>query len=87
MSLSLAATMILVEELRHRGEDFCLVTVIRTANATSAKAGAKAVVTRRDAARFHRRRLRAGCGDQDGAGRDAGRSAPPDPGTAKGRRR
>jgi xanthine dehydrogenase accessory factor len=46
MSLSLAATMSLVEELRHRGEDFCLVTVIRTANATSAKAGAKAVVTR-----------------------------------------
>ena len=45
MSLSLAATMSLVEELRHRGEDFCLVTVIRTANATSAKAGAKAVVT------------------------------------------
>jgi xanthine dehydrogenase accessory factor len=46
MSLSLAATMSLVEELRHRGEDFCLVTVIRTANATSAKAGAKAIVTR-----------------------------------------
>jgi xanthine dehydrogenase accessory factor len=45
MSLSLAATMSLIEELRHRGEDFCLVTVIRTANATSAKAGAKAVVT------------------------------------------
>ena len=45
MSLSLAATMSLIEELRHRGEDFCLVTVIRTANATS-KAGAKAVVTR-----------------------------------------
>jgi xanthine dehydrogenase accessory factor len=45
MSLSLAATMSLVEELRQRGEDFCLVTVIRTANATSAKAGAKAVVT------------------------------------------
>jgi xanthine dehydrogenase accessory factor len=46
MSLSLAATMSLIEDLRHRGEDFCLVTVIRTANATSAKAGAKAVVTR-----------------------------------------
>ena len=45
MSLSLAATMSLIEELRQRGEDFCLVTVIRTANATSAKAGAKAVVT------------------------------------------
>jgi xanthine dehydrogenase accessory factor len=45
MSLSLAATMSLIEELRRRGEDFCLVTVIRTANATSAKAGAKAVVT------------------------------------------
>jgi xanthine dehydrogenase accessory factor len=46
MSLSLAATMSLVEELRQRGEEFCLVTVIRTADATSAKAGAKAVVTR-----------------------------------------
>lgn len=46
MSLSLAATMRLIEELRRRGEDFCLVTVIRTANATSAKAGAKAVATR-----------------------------------------
>jgi xanthine dehydrogenase accessory factor len=45
MSLSLAATMSLVEELRRRQEEFCLVTVIRTANATSAKAGAKAVVT------------------------------------------
>jgi xanthine dehydrogenase accessory factor len=45
MSLSLTATMSLVEDLRRRGEEFCLVTVIRTANATSAKAGAKAVVT------------------------------------------
>jgi xanthine dehydrogenase accessory factor len=45
MSLSLTATMSLVEELRRRQEEFCLVTVIRTANATSAKAGAKAVVT------------------------------------------
>jgi xanthine dehydrogenase accessory factor len=49
MSLTLAATMSLVEELRRRGGDFCLVTVIRTANATSAKAGAKAVVTREGA--------------------------------------
>lgn len=32
--------------LRTRGEEFCVVTVVRTANATSAKAGAKAVVTR-----------------------------------------
>jgi xanthine dehydrogenase accessory factor len=46
MSLTLAATMSLIEDLRRRGEDFCLVTVIRTADATSAKAGAKAVVTR-----------------------------------------
>jgi hypothetical protein len=40
MSLSLTATMSLVEELRRRHEEFCLVSVIRTANATSAKAGA-----------------------------------------------
>jgi xanthine/CO dehydrogenase XdhC/CoxF family maturation factor len=46
MSLSLTATMSLVEELRRPGEDFCLVTVIRTASATSAKADAKAIVTR-----------------------------------------
>jgi xanthine dehydrogenase accessory factor len=45
VSLTLDATMSLIEDLRRRGEDFCLVTVIRTANATSAKAGAKAVVT------------------------------------------
>ena len=34
-----------IEELRRRGTDFCLVTVVRTANATSTKAGAKALVT------------------------------------------
>lgn len=34
-----------IEQLRRRGEDCCIVTVVRTANATSAKAGAKAVVT------------------------------------------
>ncbi len=34
-----------IERLRQRGEDCCIVTVVRTANATSAKAGAKAVVT------------------------------------------
>ncbi len=34
-----------IEGLRRRGEDCCVVTVVRTANATSAKAGAKAVVT------------------------------------------
>ena len=32
-------------ELRAAGAEFCVVTVVRTANATSAKAGAKAVVT------------------------------------------
>ena len=36
----------LMERLRRAGEDFCVATVIRTAAATSAKAGAKAVVTR-----------------------------------------
>ncbi len=35
-----------IEELRARQEEFCVVTVVRTENATSAKAGAKAVVTR-----------------------------------------
>ena len=33
-----------IAELRQRGEDFCVVTVVRTQDATSAKAGAKAVV-------------------------------------------
>lgn len=33
-----------IERLRANGAEFCVVTVVRTANATSAKAGAKAVV-------------------------------------------
>jgi len=45
MSKSIADTFRLIETLRERGEDFCLVTIVRTADATSAKAGAKAVVT------------------------------------------
>jgi len=45
MSLTLAATLDLIDDLRRRGDAFCTVTVVRTANATSAKAGAKAVVT------------------------------------------
>ncbi|MGI9485642.1 MAG: XdhC family protein [Geminicoccaceae bacterium] len=45
MSLTLDATLRLIDDLRKRGEDFCVVTIVRTANATSAKAGAKAVVT------------------------------------------
>ena len=45
MSLTLDATLGLIDELRKRGEDFCVATVVRTADATSAKAGAKAVVT------------------------------------------
>jgi xanthine dehydrogenase accessory factor len=36
----------LTATLRQRGEDFCVVTVVRTENATSAKAGAKALVLR-----------------------------------------
>ncbi len=36
----------LMDRLRQAGEDFCVVTILRTAAATSAKAGAKAVVTR-----------------------------------------
>lgn len=34
----------LIAALRQRGEEFCVATVVRTENATSAKAGAKAVV-------------------------------------------
>lgn len=34
----------LINELTQRGEEFCVATVVRTENATSAKAGAKAVV-------------------------------------------
>ncbi|MGI9501227.1 MAG: XdhC family protein [Geminicoccaceae bacterium] len=45
MSPSLEATLTLIDDLRRNGQDFCVVTVVRTANATSAKAGAKAVVT------------------------------------------
>ena len=35
-----------IAALKQQGEDFCLVTVVRTENATSAKAGAKALVLR-----------------------------------------
>lgn len=45
MSQTLEATLALIDDLRQNGQDFCMVTVVRTANATSAKAGAKAVVT------------------------------------------
>jgi len=45
MSRSLEATLSLIDDLRRGGQNFCVVTVVRTANATSAKAGAKAVVT------------------------------------------
>ncbi len=88
MSLSLAATMSLVEELRHRGEDFCLVTVIRTANATSAKAGAKAVVTGDGALHgFVGGGCVQGAVTRTARRRAAGRRAAPDPGAAEGRRR
>jgi xanthine dehydrogenase accessory factor len=36
----------LIAALQGKGEEFCVVTVVRTENATSAKAGAKAVVLR-----------------------------------------
>ena len=39
-------TLDLIERLRTDGEDFCVATVVRTANLTSAKAGAKAVITK-----------------------------------------
>jgi xanthine dehydrogenase accessory factor len=45
MGTSTKHTLALIEELREQGADFCVATVVRTANATSAKAGAKAVVT------------------------------------------
>ncbi|WP_171236404.1 XdhC family protein [Ruegeria sp. HKCCA6837] len=35
-----------IEQLRQQGDAFCVATVLRTADATSAKAGGKAVVTR-----------------------------------------
>lgn len=35
----------LISDLRKKGQPFCLATVVRTADLTSAKAGAKAVVT------------------------------------------
>jgi len=38
-------TLDLIEKLRANGEPFCIATIVRTANLTSAKAGAKAVVT------------------------------------------
>jgi len=46
MSVQSSDVMNRIAELRTRNEEFCVVTVVRTANATSAKAGAKAVVTR-----------------------------------------
>ncbi len=35
-----------IDTLRKKGESFCVATVLRTADATSAKAGAKAAITR-----------------------------------------
>jgi xanthine dehydrogenase accessory factor len=46
MNSSVTKTFELMEQLRDSGEDFCVATVVRTAAATSAKAGAKAIVTR-----------------------------------------
>jgi xanthine dehydrogenase accessory factor len=46
MNNSVVKVLDLMDRLRQSGEDFCAVTVLRTAAATSAKAGAKAVVTR-----------------------------------------
>ena len=39
----------LISDLSARGEDFCVATIVRTEHATSAKAGAKAIVTREGA--------------------------------------
>lgn len=38
-------TLDLIEKLRAKGESFCVATILRTADSTSARAGAKAVVT------------------------------------------
>lgn len=45
MSKTVTELLSLAAELSAQGEDYCVVTVVRTANATSAKAGAKALVT------------------------------------------
>lgn len=45
MSVAKREVLDLIESLRVEGQDLCVVTVVRTADATSAKAGAKAVVT------------------------------------------
>ena len=46
MGTSRADVLDLAGRLSASGEDYCLVTVVRTADATSAKAGAKAIVAR-----------------------------------------
>ena len=51
MARAVEDTLALIQSLRQRGEDFCVVTVVRTENATTAKAGAKAVVLRDGAIR------------------------------------
>lgn len=45
MNSSATKTLDLMDRLRESGEDFCVATVVRTAAATSAKAGAKVIVT------------------------------------------
>lgn len=45
MSITSAEILDRINELRSRNEEFCVVTVVRTANVTSAKAGGKALVT------------------------------------------
>lgn len=46
MTRPIEDTFVLIAELLQQGEEFCVVTVVRTRDATSAKAGAKAVVRR-----------------------------------------
>jgi len=45
MSITSADILKRINDLRSRNEEFCVVTVVRTANVTSAKAGAKALIT------------------------------------------
>jgi len=45
MPSTASALFQLMDRLRNKNEDFCVATIVRTADATSAKAGAKALVT------------------------------------------
>ena len=58
MSHRVDDTFALINDLLRQGEEFCIATVVRTENATSAKAGTRAVVLRDGSIRGH---LGGGC--------------------------